>query len=125
MIAALLIAASAQQPDCASPKFGWEIAVCSYRDFKRVDLEMNEEWKLVLKAMRDRDKQIDRKADRAPSFEDTLVAAQRAWLRFRDQHCLLVSLDARGGNSTQLDLANSCKEELSKARTEQLKLLVD
>ena len=125
MIATLLIAASAQQLNCASPKFGWEIATCSYQDFKHADLQMDEEWKLVLKTMRDRDKQIDRKADRTPSFVDALAAAQRAWLRFRDQHCLLVSFDARGGNSTQLVLANSCKEELTKARTGQLKLLVD
>jgi uncharacterized protein YecT (DUF1311 family) len=125
MIAALFLAASYPRPDCASPKFGWEIAECSDRDFKRADLEMNKQWQTVLKAMQKRDKQIDRKTGRAPLFGDTLLASQRAWLVFRDQHCLLVSFDARGGNSTQLVLDNSCKAQLTKARTEQLKSLLD
>jgi uncharacterized protein YecT (DUF1311 family) len=125
MITALFLAASYPQPDCASPKFGWEIVECSERDFKRADLEMNKQWQTVLEAMRTLDKRIDRKTDRAPLYADTLLAAQRAWLIFRDQHCLLVGFDARGGNSTQLILLSQCKEELTKARTKQLKSLAE
>ena len=125
MIAAFLLAALAQQPNCVSPKFGWEIAECSYQEYKRADAEMNKQWQSVLNAMRKRDKKIDRKADKAPLFGDTLLAAQRAWIIFRDRHCLLASLDARGGNSTQVVLNDSCRVELTKARTEQLKALVD
>ena len=118
-------AAATPQPNCENQKFGFEMASCSYRAFKTADAEMNKQWQTVLEAMRKLDKHIDPKTDRTPHYADTLLAAQRAWLIFRDQHCLLVSFDARGGNSTQLMLLNQCKEELTKARTKQLKSLVE
>ena len=120
----LTLALAAVQLNCEYPQTGSEMAECSFQQFKRADEKLNRQWHAVQIVMRERDKNIDFKTDRAPRGAETLLAAQRAWLTFRDEHCLLVSMEARGGNSTQLILLNACKEELTNLRTEQLQSLV-
>src|SRR5690606_1177340 len=55
---------------------------------------------------------LDREHDRQPGHFDTLLEAQRAWLRFRDAQCLSESFMARGG-SMQPMLDSQCKTYLT------------
>ena len=59
-----------------------------------------------------------------PTYFAQLLEAQRAWLRFRDGHCASVGYQARGGSLEPLLIA-TCKAELTRERTRQLKALED
>lgn len=123
MIAALLVLAAAPEPklDCADPQDQSSMNMCAQRDYEAADTEMNALYHLAIATMRAADKDVDRSYDHQPAYYDTLVAAQRAWVTYRDQQCLLESFDARGGNSFQLLLLTGCKARLTRERTKQLK----
>ena len=85
---------------------------------------MNAQWKLTAAAMKQRDGELDAGGDGQPGYFATLLAAQRAWITYRDQHCLVASFEARGG-SMQPMLASACSLALTRERTRQLKALVE
>jgi len=121
-----LLALAAGEPalDCTDPQDQSSMNICALRDFETADAAMNAEWRRIVAAEREADKGIDRSYDRQPKHYDTLLAAQRAWLTFRDQHCLLASFEARGG-SMQPMLDSGCRADLTRERTKQLKSLVE
>ena len=127
MIAALLLLAATPtaELDCASgdlPQQG--LNICAAREADKADAEMNAQWRATLAAMRNRDRELDRTYDKEPGYFDTLLAAQRAWLTFRDKHCLIASFEMRGGSGAPLVLS-SCLADLTGARTAQLKALIE
>ena len=126
MIAALLLLAAAEPAlDCTRddlPQMGMNM--CAYRDFERADAAMNAQWRLTMAEMKEADRTIDRSYDRQPTHAATLLAAQRAWLTYRDQHCLGESFTARGGSMAPM-LVSGCKASLTEARTKQLKELAE
>ena len=127
MIAAflLLAAAPADELDCSSgdlPQQG--LNICAARDAEKADAELNAQWKLTTDAMKDRDREIDRTYDRQPGYFETLLAAQRAWLTYRDKHCLAASFEMRGGSGAPM-IHGGCMAELTRARTAQLKALIE
>ena len=124
MISALLLLAAEPQWNCKDPQAQQEMNMCAHIDFQRADAEMNAQWRSVVAAEREADKSIDRSYDQQPKHYDTLLAAQRAWLTFRDQTCLLESFEARGG-SMQPMLDSGCKARLTRERTKQLKSMVE
>ena len=125
MITALLFLAAAPEPklDCADPQDQSSMNVCAQRDYEAADTEMNAQYHLAIATMRAADKEVDRSYDRQPTYYDTLVAAQRAWVTFRDQTCLLESFESRGG-SMQPMLDSGCRAQLTRERTKQLKDMV-
>ena len=127
MIAALLLLAAAPaeaEETCANPQTQLMMNTCSYQDFERADAAMNAQWRLTMAAMKRYDQTLDRKYDRQPGYAETLLAAQRAWLTYRDQHCLSESFYARGGSMAPM-LVSGCKASLTDARTKQLKELAE
>ena len=101
-----------------------QLNICSYQEFQRADAAMNVQWRTTTAVMRAQDRQIDRRYDRQPGYFDTLLAAQRAWITYRDQHCMSAGFEARGGSMAPL-LVNTCMTELTNLRTQQLKSLVE
>ena len=127
MIAALfLLAAAPAEPEetCENPMTQLAMNMCSYRDFQRADAALNAQWPITLAAMKQADRQLDRTYDRQPGYADTLLAAQRAWLTYRHQHCLSESFTARGGSMAPM-LVSGCEASLTEARTKQLKELAE
>ncbi len=125
MIAALLLLAAEPPLDCTRndlPQLGMNM--CAYQAFERADAAMNAQWRLTMAAMKEADRTIDRSYDRQPTHAETLLAAQRAWLTFRDQHCLGESFTARGGSMAPM-LVSGCQASLTEARTRQLKELAE
>ena len=125
MIAALLLLAAApvQEEDCGDlPQ--QPMNVCLYEAFERADAAMNAQWRITAEAMKAQDREIDRKHDKQPGHFETLLAAQRAWLIFRDQQCLLESFEMRGGSGAAM-MHNLCTERLTRERTKQLRDLVE
>lgn len=124
LMSLMLLAAAAQEPevDCDNPQYQVEMNFCAGRDFDAADAELNAQWKLTVAALKARDKDIDRSYDSQPTHYDTLLAAQRAWLTYRDQHCLSESFAARGGSMAPM-LHSGCMARLTQLRTAELKEL--
>jgi uncharacterized protein YecT (DUF1311 family) len=125
VIAALLILAAAPviQEDCGNmPQ--QPMNACLYRAFQRADAEMNVQWKITADAMKARDRGIDRRDDKDPGHFETLLAAQRAWLTYRSQQCLVESFEMRGGSGAPM-IYSLCTERLTRERIQQLKSLIE
>jgi len=121
-----LAAAVAEDPpvDCDNQRYQVEMNHCAGKAYEVADATLNAQWKLTAAEMRTRDKMIDRRYDSQPKHYDTLLAAQRAWLTYRDQQCLVESFAARGGSMAPM-LHSGCMERLTEARTAELKALVE
>lgn len=123
MIAALLLlaAAPAVEVNCGDlPQ--QPMNHCFRREFERVDAAMNAQWQRTAAAMKAADRELERD-DRQPRHFPTLLAAQRAWVTYREQHCLGASFEARGG-SLQPTLDSTCQTGLTRERVKQLKAMV-
>ncbi len=128
MIAALLLVAAAplaDELDCSTgdlPQQG--LNICAAREAENADAELNAQWRLTSDAMKASDREIDRTYDKQPGYFETLLSAQRAWLTYRDKHCLVASFEMRGGSAAPM-IHGGCMAELTRARTAQLKSLVE
>lgn len=107
--------------DCVSPVTQSDMNICAQRDFDAADASLNQQWKLARKTMAETDKNL---SDDLKGAEAALVRAQRAWLEFRDAQCESDGFSVRGGSMEPL-IVLSCKAELTKTRTRQLKTMLD
>lgn len=105
--------------DCEKAETQMEMTACAERDFDAADAVLNKQWKATRKVMADWDKELDVSQRGA---EEALLKAQRAWIAYRDGQCEAEGFAARGGTMEPM-LLMSCKAELSKVRTEELKTL--
>jgi uncharacterized protein YecT (DUF1311 family) len=119
LIAALALAAAEEEPNCKDPRWQSEMNACAYIEYEKADAAMNAEWKPLLAIMKDRDKELERNGDGRPGYVAALLDGQRAWLKFRDTHCVSEGYFARGGSMEPM-VINGCLEEVTKARTKQL-----
>ncbi|WP_300015306.1 lysozyme inhibitor LprI family protein [uncultured Roseobacter sp.] len=108
----------AQDLDCTDPVTQVEMTGCASLAADAADQELNDVWKLAVKAAQDRDT-LDPGYE--PSGESILRRAQRSWISFRDQACSAEATLARGGTiASQLFLI--CLERLTRHRTNDLRL---
>ncbi len=112
--------------NCDSPVQQQEMNWCAHREFLAIDDELNHQWAETSALMKARDEAWDvgnrPDWDERQGYFDTLLAAQRAWLAFRDAHCRLDGYAARGGSLEPL-LISTCKTELTETRTQELRVL--
>ena len=87
-------------------------------------LKSNPQWKLTSDEMKQRDARDGKSSDGRPGHFATLLAAQRAWLKYRDAQCDLEGYQFRGGTMEPL-LVATCRAGLTEARTKQLKDLIE
>ena len=121
----LLAAAPADTLDCATGDLPQQaLNICAAREADKADAELNAQWRRTAEAMKLRDREIDRTYDKQPGHFETLLAAERAWLSFRDKHCLVASFEMRGGSAAPM-IYGGCMADLTRARTAQLKALTE
>jgi uncharacterized protein YecT (DUF1311 family) len=105
-----------------------EMNICAQHEFLAADEALNAQWRITRKYMRQRDRQWTQgdahNWDERPGYFDTLLAAQRAWLIYRDEHCRAEGYGARGGSLEPL-LISACKTGLTRIRTGQLRDLAE
>lgn len=94
---------------------------CAYEDFLEADRILNEVWDEVYPQIQNRDLDLQ---DDLQGWDEALLAAQRAWLTFRDKHCETEGFMFRGGTMEPFIVA-SCRADLTKERTKQLLQLVE
>ena len=112
---------TAQTPDCKEPQTQTEMNICAGEDYKKADAELNAEWPIARDKMRELDSNLP---DDLKGAADALLAAQRAWIAYRDARCISYGFIARGGTMEPM-LVAGCKAGLTRERTKQLKELVD
>ncbi|KEQ06466.1 MAG: DUF1311 domain-containing protein [Alphaproteobacteria bacterium] len=119
----LPFAAQAQDPEvnCEDAQTQMEMTYCAEQDFVEADELLNAQYKLSRQATKAAD--ADAMAD-LRGADAALVAAQRAWVAFRDAHCASYGYQARGGSMEPM-LIYACQADLTRQRTEQLKELTD
>ncbi|MBO9698041.1 MAG: DUF1311 domain-containing protein [Sphingopyxis sp.] len=120
------LAAAAQDPeiDCDNAMAQIELNACAWKEFERADAAMNAQWKLTAARMKEIDAGFDRSHDNRPGYFDTLLAAQRAWLTYRDKQCASEGYTMRGGSAEPM-VISGCQTQLTEARTKQLKDLIE
>lgn len=100
---------------------------CAYRDFVIADQELNAQWKITAAAMKASDAEFAANGsdeyDTREGFFESLLEAQRGWLRYRDAHCRVDGYTARGGSMEPM-LVSFCKTHLTQLRIEELRALI-
>ena len=111
-LAGLAISAPARALDaCNSPRATqYDLNVCAGASLKRSDVEMNTLYGRIRLRLKD-----------DPDTLKRLVAAQRAWLAFRDAECGFAS-GAESGGSIYPMVYSNCLEGLTRKRIGDLKI---
>lgn len=89
---------------------------CASVDFNAADAELNAAWKTVFPQLKTRDADVDTQWKGLP---ETVLKAQRAWIKFRDAHCTAEGFKYRGGSIEPL-IYHSCRAALTRERTKQI-----
>ncbi|MBF0187911.1 MAG: DUF1311 domain-containing protein [Magnetococcales bacterium] len=97
--------------DCEKAYNTVEMKYCAGEALKRADEDLNSSWVLLTR-------------DLDPGFKQSLVAAQRAWITFRDRNCEAETYLSRGGTGYTL-FYDICLERMTRQRTEALRTLLE
>ncbi len=101
-------AAQAEVPgECVSPQTQTDMNICAAREYEEADAALNTAWGPA------------RDFAKAIGQGDALLAAQRAWLSYRDAACEVHSSPYEGGSIRPMIYAG-CLTELTQARTRML-----
>ena len=120
MMSEIIILAAAAALNCGNPITQADISQCAYADYLAADAELNRQWAITSRAMRRMDQGRDTSYDKRPGYFTALLAAQRAWLRFRDAHCVSQGYQMRGGSGEGM-VVSLCRETLTRSRIDQLR----
>lgn len=90
----------------------------------RADAAMNVQYRATMAFMRQMDGLHEPDARVGPTYQDALLASQRAWRRFRDAECVVEGYRFRGGSAQGMTGAR-CRATLAQARTRQLSAMAD
>ncbi len=116
-------AAAEDEPevDCENAMTQFDMNVCSQRDYEKADEALNAQWAKTKKVMAEWDAELD--AENKGAVE-ALLAAQRAWIQYRDNQCNAVGYSVWGGSMYPTIVA-SCLEDLTRKRTKELEELAN
>ncbi|GAB5347365.1 lysozyme inhibitor LprI family protein [Alteriqipengyuania sp. 357] len=114
---ALLASAQAAEPkvDCDNAMTQMAMNICAGREYQASDRELNAVWKKAASRAKETDKAVG-----GGTQHRELLAAQRAWLTYRDAHCSFEANQYRGGSIMPL-IRSTCLTALTEARTKQLR----
>lgn len=90
--------------DCAKPSDQASMNVCARQEYERSDAELNALYK-----------QITHRIEGDADTTKVLVAAQRAWMAFRDAKCAFSTAAAKGGTVYPILVAR-CRDGLTRTR---------
>ena len=116
---AFMPALAQDAPDCKAPETQADMTFCAGKDYEKADKQLNAAYQKVRKQLAERDKTADESGKGAV---DALVAAQRAWVAFRDANCDAFGFQARGGTMEPM-LVSSCLADMSNKRADDLRQL--
>ena len=88
---------------------------------RAADAEMNAQYRQTMARMKLMDDGMASDATAGPSYQNALLAAQRAWLKYRDAECVVEGYEFRGGSAQGMAGAQ-CIANLTRARIRQLEM---
>jgi uncharacterized protein YecT (DUF1311 family) len=103
--------AHAQQPVCHNSGSGRDSAVCAYAKLAKADAQLNDAYLKALDLLGSVD---------GADAKVALVAAQRAWVKFRDADCHVQDRIFQNGTMCAA-LVGSCLKDRTEQRTKELK----
>ena len=111
---AILLAAlpAAAQQDCPDDSQAG-LNQCAGDAYKKADAALNAAYKQVMARLKD-----------SEAAAKSLVAAQRAWIAYRDAECDFMSSGVEGGSARPMIVAQ-CLEQLTTRRADDLKALLN
>ncbi|MDB9529188.1 lysozyme inhibitor LprI family protein [Oscillatoria sp. CS-180] len=92
--------------ECSEPQTQALMNQCAKAEYDQADVQLNNAYQAV-------------KASLSEQKEDQLIAAERAWIAYRDAYCEFVQSQFEGG-SIQPTIYYSCMERLTSDRTAEL-----
>lgn len=95
-----------QQIDCNNPRGTPEINYCAEESYKAADRRLNQVYQQLTSKVSGEEKR-------------QLIAAQRAWIGFRDRNCIFENYNSQNGTG-YLAYFNECLERMTKQRTADL-----
>lgn len=112
--AAILLAAlpAMAQQDCPDDSQAG-LNQCAGDAYKKADAALNATYKQVMARLKD-----------SEAAAKSLVAAQRAWIAYRDAECDFMSSGVEGGSARPMIVAQ-CLEQLTTQRADDLKALLN
>lgn len=115
------VAGAQPEVDCDNAGTQMEMNYCAERDYLAADADLNEVYPQAIEAMR----QIDSYLEPARrGAVESLRAAQRAWIPFRDKACEAEGYLVSGGSMMPL-IVYGCLERLTRQRVKDLEGLVE
>ncbi len=111
---------AAQTLDCTAPQTQIEMTMCAGQDYAKADAELNTVYRQARAAMKSYDTNLP-PGQRGAA--EALLAAQRAWIPFRDAACKAEGYPFEGG-SIQPMIVSECLARLTRRRTEDLRALI-
>jgi uncharacterized protein YecT (DUF1311 family) len=123
VILLLLAAVAEPQDDCANAQNQTQMTICAVRDFVQADAALNAQWKRTAALMQKKDATLKLRDGRS-GYYAVLLAAQQAWIKYRDANCVSDGYAARGGTMEPM-LVAACKAGLTRQRTARLKSLAE
>jgi uncharacterized protein YecT (DUF1311 family) len=112
-VALVVAPAGARAADCAHASTQMAMNACAAAEFQAADARLNATFNAVAARLRD-----NAEAGRL------LVAAERAWLKFRDAECAFAGNQVSGGSIAPMLLAR-CQTALTRTREQQLRAYLD
>ncbi|MBE9003505.1 lysozyme inhibitor LprI family protein [Fortiea sp. LEGE XX443] len=97
----------AQKFDCNDAQTQLEINICAQFAYQNADKKLNQVYKQLLPKL-------------SKSRQQKLIAAQLAWIKFRDASCEFEKSAYEGGSIAPA-IYSVCSEEITKQRTQQLR----
>ena len=116
LLAALPLTAAAQDVDCAKAEAQVELTFCAEQDWNDADAKLNDAYRRAMEVMKAVDANLDT-TDRGAA--DSLRAAQRAWVTFRDATCAAEGWSYHGGSAEPM-VIYACRARVSDARADEL-----
>ncbi|MEM8697194.1 MAG: lysozyme inhibitor LprI family protein [Pseudomonadota bacterium] len=95
---------------------------CAYWEYELADAELQDVWEQAIVYARNY-LSFDEMNDGRPSGAERLLAAQRAWIILRDEHCAAWSYHMRGGSAEPL-LYHGCRTGMTRQRVTELRDLM-
>ena len=112
--------AAAQEVDCTNFDNATQLVmnICSYEAYQSADEDLNLAYQLARGSLQ----QIDDDIANADDEKGVILLrdAQRAWIIYRDKSCAAEGHMYSGGSIRPL-IENTCKESLTRQRTEELR----
>jgi uncharacterized protein YecT (DUF1311 family) len=99
---------SAAMGDCGNESNQMALNECAHLSFQKADAELNTLYQNI------------KRRSAEPQSQNLLVAAQRAWVAFRDAECTFATSSATGGSIHPM-VHSGCLERLTRARIGDLK----